>query len=549
MLLSAATDGVGIVLLVPLLAAADQAGGAIAVDLNFGQLRLADSLPQLLMIFVILVVLRSALVFWSDMQRARIQHELVDGLRQHCYAVLAHAEWQWLSTQRAADHNATLVTNIAMVGLSFDVTMRSFSALLVAAGLLVAGLYISWQATVFAIIAGGFALLAQSGIRKRSALRGQEINQGNRDLHRHVEQGLALIRLSRIFGQEDRQIAAFSRATNGIRDRKLASIRDQGIGQAAMQIGAALLLAAFAYWGLAIAGMSYPILIPMLLILLRAAALFSVVQQGWTDWLHAAPAFVEVSRLITEGELHSEPSIDDEAGFDLSTALELDAVSFRYSGRAEPALKQVSLCLPARRTILLTGESGSGKSTIADLVMGLIAPSEGQIRIDGVALSGSERMRWRRHVSYVEQESVLAHASVRDNLLWAKPDATEAELQEALAMASADFVLAWSEGLDTLVGDAGLRVSGGERQRIAIARALLRKPELLILDEATSALDRENEAQILAAVDRLHGRMTILLIGHREGLAERADQRIDLQSNGVVKMTQLRDTGLAQPDR
>jgi len=147
---------------------------------------------------------------------------------------------------------------------------------------------------------------------------------------------------------------------------------------------------------------------------------------------------------------------------------------------------------------------------------------------------------WRTAVAYVQQEPLLFHATIRDNLLWARPDASDTVLLQALADASAQFVQTLPEGLDTVVGDRGSRLSGGERQRISLARALLREPQLLILDEPTSALDGGNEAAIAAALQRLRGRLTVLLIAHRGALAEVADRTVTIAA-GRIENVRERD--------
>jgi ATP-binding cassette subfamily C protein len=145
------------------------------------------------------------------------------------------------------------------------------------------------------------------------------------------------------------------------------------------------------------------------------------------------------------------------------------------------------------------------------------------------------RRAWRRQVAYVQQEPVLLAASIRENLAWGAPEASEAAMHGALARASAQFVLELPEGLDTRVGDGGRVLSGGERQRLMLARALLRQPALLILDEAASALDAENEAAIAAAIAALRGKLTVLIIGHRGALAGIAERVIRLDNGRVVQ--------------
>ena len=136
-------------------------------------------------------------------------------------------------------------------------------------------------------------------------------------------------------------------------------------------------------------------------------------------------------------------------------------------------------------------------------------------------------------MAYVPQDAFLFHDSIRNNLLWGRPNACEEDLLHALELAAADFVLDLPQGLDTVVGDNGVRFSGGERQRIALARALLKRPSLLILDEATSALDTENEARIRSAIEKLHGGLTVVIIGHRLSTLEHADQVILLDAGRI----------------
>jgi ATP-binding cassette subfamily C protein len=180
------------------------------------------------------------------------------------------------------------------------------------------------------------------------------------------------------------------------------------------------------------------------------------------------------------------------------------------------------------------GASGAGKSTLADVLMGLLVPDAGEMSVNGDPIRGSRRLTWRRSVAYVPQETFLFHDTIRHNLLWGNPKACDDALHQALKKAAADFVFRLPQGLDTVVGDGGIRLSGGERQRIALARALLKQPSLLILDEATSALDLENEARVRQAIETLHGDMTVVIIGHRLPTLEHADQVVVLDQGRVA---------------
>ena len=196
---------------------------------------------------------------------------------------------------------------------------------------------------------------------------------------------------------------------------------------------------------------------------------------------------------------------------------------------------EVDLVIPAQRTTALVGPSGSGKSTIADLLTGLLQPDSGEIEVDGHSLSASDLPAWRRGIGYVPQEVFLFHDTVRANLLWACPEAEESEVWQALERAAADFVRQLPKGLETEIGERGVRLSGGERQRLALARALLIRPKLLILDEATSNLDVENERRIQRALAELRGQMTIVIIAHRLSSIRNADQIVVVEDGAIVE--------------
>jgi ATP-binding cassette subfamily C protein len=241
--------------------------------------------------------------------------------------------------------------------------------------------------------------------------------------------------------------------------------------------------------------------------------------------------------LIERCEAGAEASAGRVEPVPLRREVRLEAVRFRYrAGSASPTIEDLSLDIPARRTTAIVGPSGAGKSTVADLIMGLITPEAGTIAVDGVPLAPDRIRGWRAGIGYVPQDTFLLHDTVRANLLWARPEASEAELVEALRQAAADsFVERLPSGLDTVIGDRGVLLSGGERQRLALARALLRRPQLLILDEATSALDSENERRILRAIEELHGQMTILVITHRLSTVRGADVIHVLEEGRLVE--------------
>jgi len=183
----------------------------------------------------------------------------------------------------------------------------------------------------------------------------------------------------------------------------------------------------------------------------------------------------------------------------------------------------------------VSGPTGAGKTTLVDLLIGLLPPDSGEITVSGTPLRGTTAVQWRDHVSYVVQDPYLFRDTIRRNLLWANPQASEAELWQALAIAGADRLVShMKSGLDTLLGERGTLISGGEHQRLCLARALLRRPWLLVLDEATSAIDVPGERQILKGILGLKPRPTIVMIAHRDESLSSCDRIIRIENGRIV---------------
>jgi len=216
--------------------------------------------------------------------------------------------------------------------------------------------------------------------------------------------------------------------------------------------------------------------------------------------------------------------------------LQLDAVSFGYQpGRL--VLRDVSLTIPAGETLALVGPSGSGKTTLVGLIPRLWDVSSGTIRVDDIDIRGVTVASLRAEVGLVAQEATLFGGSIRENILYGRLDATEAELIAAARAANAhDFISAMPDGYDTIVGDRGSRLSGGQRQRVAIARVILKDPPILLLDEATSSLDNESERLVQEALDRLKVGRTTIIVAHRLSTIRSADRIAVLDDGWLVEL-------------
>ena len=216
--------------------------------------------------------------------------------------------------------------------------------------------------------------------------------------------------------------------------------------------------------------------------------------------------------------------------------VQLEGVSFTYPGADRAAVNNVDIDVPAGSTLALVGETGSGKTTVASLIARLYDPTAGQICIDGIDIRDLRLADLAAIVGVVSQETYLLHTTVRENLRYARPDATDAEIEDAARAAQIhDLIAGLPDGYDTMVGSRGHRFSGGEKQRIAIARTLLRNPRILILDEATSALDTETERAVQQAFDALAAGRTTITIAHRLSTVRNADQIVVLDHGRIIE--------------
>ncbi len=307
---------------------------------------------------------------------------------------------------------------------------------------------------------------------------------------------------------------------------------------ALLGVASALVLAALSWVaieGLAGDSLSPPSLI--VLIYLSSQLIPSTISllQTAQQIAHTSPAFESVTDLIDRAEAAREQQTDGEhRTIDLLERLTLDGIRFRYGAEDPWVLDNIELGIEAGSLTLVTGSTGSGKTTLADVVMGLVEPEVGQVAIDGTVVDKSTVGAWRRATAYVPQYTFLFHGTIRDNLLLADPNATDEDLWRALEDAQvADRIRRMPGALDGEIGDGGHGLSGGERQRLALARALIRRPSLLVLDEATSALDPETEGRILDSVAALGPSTTVLAITHRESAAAYADTIVHFGPDGV----------------
>jgi ATP-binding cassette, subfamily B, bacterial len=473
----------------------------------------------------------------------KVGQQVMHVLRTSVFAHLQRQSIAFFTRTRTGEVQSRITNDIGGMQSVVTSTATSIAAnLTTAVATAVAMIALSWRLTLISLVVMPPAIyLSRKVARMRRAITTEQQRE-LADLNVSVEEGLSInaVQLAKTMGTGPSLVRRFTASSARLIDLEL---RSQLAGRWRMASMSIIFAAIPAIIYLA-AGL--PVTAGMMSIGTLVA--FTTLQNGLfrplTGLLSTGVSVISSLALFARIFEYLDLPVDIE---DPARPVEIDParvtghvrfedVSFTYPGADRPAVSGVSLDVPAGRTLALVGETGSGKTTLAALIARLYDPTSGTIRIDGIDIRDLRLADLAALVGVVSQETYLLHTTVRENLRYAKPEATDAEIEDAARAAQIhDLIAGLPDGYDTMVGSRGHRFSGGEKQRLAIARTLLRDPRVLVLDEATSALDTETERAVQQAFDTLaHGRTTIT-IAHRLSTVRNSDQIAVLNYGHVVE--------------
>jgi len=543
-------DGIGLLLLLPLLSVAGitedvpLTGESGAAASAMEALREAPPSVSLLLLFgayAALIALQSLVQRQLALRDTSLHAGFINYIRLEIYRAILQADWRFLVKRRASDLVHALTDELGRVTGGTYMFLQFLASLVFTLIQIGIAFWVSFEMTLFVLGCGLFiGLLSRTRIAKARRL-GMQTSELGRSYIGGITDQLAGIKEIKSNMLEASRIGWLRQWCRLILEERVAHARVRMNSQFVYKISAGLMIAAFLYVSVVFFHTEGPRLLLVVLVFSRLWPRFTGIQTNLEQIAAAAPAFQSLMELqaacIDAQEIQEGADRRITDPLKLKEALECRDVSFRYGPEDERyALHGIHLLISPGQMTAIVGRSGAGKSTLADLLMGLLQPESGQVLVDGAPVTGDRLLSLRRAIGYVPQEPLLFNGSIRDNLLLVDPEAREEQLWEALSFASAaDFVRALPQGLDTPIGDRGTRLSGGERQRIVLARAILRRPSILVLDEATSALDAENEALIREALNRLRGRVTLIVIAHRMSTIRGADQVIVLDRGTIVQ--------------
>jgi ATP-binding cassette subfamily C protein len=537
------TEGISVLLLVPILKLIDPSHPNASLAIPTGPLNpwlgatISMNLASVLLFFVMAVTLRAVLMRYKDIYNAAFLYDLSNRLRDDLFVSVANARWAFLSRLRGSDINHALTADIDRVQLSASQFFQLFQTIVVLAVYTGIAFLLSPMMTGFALAIGALVMLLLSPIRQMALRYGGTLTSQRQEQYRIVTEFLTGLKIAKASNIEQLYVDQLSHTLQTMRGSTIHFMRIYTIGTLFFQVATAAGLGIFVYVAVGRFTMPYSSIIALILLFVRIGPRVAAIHGSVQSVLTNLPALSAMLDLRDSCDAHAEvrvPGNDPAPAF--AKDVEFNNVTFSYPGESEKqVLSGISFTIKANEITAIVGPSGSGKSTLADVLMGLLEPGGGSILIDGVPLTMTNRRGWRNHLAYVPQDSFLLHDSIAANLAVGRPDLTEPALWLALEAAdAAAFVSALPRGLQTVVGDRGVRLSGGERQRIALARALLRRPRLLILDEATSALDWESQAAIAKSIRNLRGQLTVVTIAHRPSMIAFADWVVTIGDGKIV---------------
>ncbi|MCZ6887287.1 MAG: ABC transporter ATP-binding protein [Gammaproteobacteria bacterium] len=546
LLVAGVAEGIGLSALLPLLnlsfesgagadlAATGQTGLEQAVVDVFARVGLDPSIRILLVVMVVAITLKSTLVFLAEQRVGYIAADVATGLRIQLLHAITASRWAYFVGQSTGSLANSLATEakraadayvyaVRLLALIFEVCVYAFVALVV-----------SWVATMVCLAAAAVIFLISNRFVLISKRAGEGQTHWYRSLLSTLTDVLHSVKTFKAMGRESsaEEVLAFEA------ENLKHTLKREVLGTAALRNAQEpmfmLVLAVGIY--LAVIEFSFEMSTVLFLVLALSRVLrrLGKLQRSFQQMITCETAYWAVQSAIREARLAVEQNVG-VATPTIERGLSLESVSVAYDDRI--VLDGASLEIPSGKFTCLIGASGTGKTTVADLMIGLVEPNAGSVLLDGVPLEDVDLAAWRGTIGYVPQDNLLMHDTVLHNVILGATGVAERQVENALRAAGAwDFVDSLPDGVMTIVGERGAALSGGQRQRIMLARAIVHEPQFLVLDEATSALDAATEIEIYKTLAGLKGSMTILSVSHKSAATAFADKVYELRDGKAYQV-------------
>ena len=547
LLFTGVLEGLGISLLLPLLGLAANVNGGSSSDAvvgagstlgqivnnMFGYIGITPTIGMLLIIFAVFMSLKALILLNINKRVGYVVAQVVTDLRLELINALFATRWEYFIKQSVGSLANSIGSQTGMASRAYISGIKMLAAMLNALVYAVIALLISWKATLVAAAAGITILFALRRFIKKSRRAGEREVYMLQSMMAYLTDSLIMIKPLKTMALQHLVDVVLKKKVEGLKKalKKLVfSSNAMSAFQEPLTVG---FTSVGLYFVLVVWKMPLASVLIMVYMFAKLMSKIQKVQSLYQMVAEAESAYWSYESKLQMAVKEKEPTFGNQKP-SLNRSVRLEQISFAYTNRW--ILKDADFVFPANTFTAIVGPSGIGKTTVVDLLTGLLRPQEGEILIDDIPLAEIDLRKWRRLIGYVPQETILLHESVFINVTLGDRELKAEDVESAMRAAGAwDFVQDLPEGLDTVVGERGSKLSGGQRQRIAIARALVHQPKLLILDEATTALDPEIEAAICETLQGLKGNLTILAISHQPAILKVADRAYRLE-NGKASL-------------
>lgn len=487
-------------------------------------LGLRPSLNVFLVLLSLLFLVKGTLAMWMRFVSVNIASGLQHRIRVALFNALLGSDVAYINGQRQGALLSALNEHTQRASQTFFILVQAATQWVTILVYAVFVLLISWQLSLVALGCGLFIFPMIRRIGWQAHDHGRRLTSALESVQHTALEVLQAKKLVNAMNWQKPLSEGYRALSISVRDEWKWMAFWSNSPSIILQSVSVVILSVL-IWGSMRFGLSGSMLGAFVLAFIRLLPAAQSASALGADFRANLPAIHRVEEILTQAATRQEPS----GGLpfaSLQRSIRLESVGFRYDS-SDRVLDNLDIEIPRGKIVAFVGPSGAGKTTIADIIMGLHRPESGKVLVDGTDLNTLDIKSYRARIAYVPQEPVLFHGSIRDNLtLGLVQPVSDEEIRRVCELVGAwEFVSQRSEGLATLIGDRGVLFSGGQRQRLVLVRALLRKPDLLILDEATSALDQESEQWVKQAMQRLRaeGRCTIVVIAHRFATIEKAD--------------------------
>lgn len=495
-------------------------------------------LTLIVIAILIIFLIRGFATYGQNYMMAYVGQRVVIDIRETLFKHLQRLDQAYFDTRKTGVIMSNITSDVGALQQAIVDNLISFMTEGVTlVGSLVFMFYLDWKLSLLTLIIVPVVLGLTNVFGKRLRSAGHEVQGRTADITAFLQEVISGARVIRSFARESFEFKRFEKENKNNFDAAMKATKLTAIMGPMVEFSAAIAVVVILWYGGYSVVQGYITAGSLIAFLIYAINLANPVKRLTQVYGNIQKALAAGDRVIDI--LETQPHVKE-----LPTAKTMDHVkgevhfdNVQFSYDAENlALKGVTLHVKPGETVAIVGPSGAGKSTIANLLPRFYDVTGGSIRIDGMDIREATFTSLRENIGLVPQDTMLFNASVRDNILYGRLDATEEEVLAAAKAANAiEFIEKLPQGFDTMVGERGNSLSGGQRQRIAIARAILKNPSILILDEATSALDTESEKIVQEALERLMKGRTALVIAHRLSTVQHADHIVVLQQGSVVE--------------